>query len=110
MATPPPPDPTCEACKSPFDPGDHPVSFESAYLMLNICPQCVEAYVAEFGATCVNCEGHIVPHSQVAVYKGDQGETLLGHTTVRCNPAGNSFYGYWGKGVLNSTFTHIEQC
>ena len=101
---------TCDACATRFDPGNHTVRYESPYLMLNICPDCMEGYVARYGTTCVNCEGHIVPHSQVAVYKGDNGQDLFGHTTVACNPAGNSFYGYWGKGRLNSAFRCIEQC
>lgn|GEM_PF-1850613 len=104
------PDSDCDACNRRFDPGAHPVVYESVHLMLHVCPACIEGYITRYGARCINCEGRIVPHTQVAVYKGDHGETLLGHTTVACNPAGNSFYGYWGQGQLNSVFACIEQC
>ncbi|MBI5135730.1 MAG: hypothetical protein HZA24_00175 [Nitrospirae bacterium] len=100
----------CDTCGKAFDPARHPTVFESAYLMLHVCPDCIGGYVARHGTPCVNCQGHIVPHTQVAVYKGDHGEDLFGHTTVACNPAGNTFYGYWGKGRLESAFRCIEQC
>jgi len=100
----------CNTCQTTFDPGDHDTCYESIYLMLNVCPNCIVDYVARYGTPCVNCLQNIVPHSQVAVYKGDKGEDLFGHTTVACNPAGNSFYGYWGQGKLNSAFRCIEQC
>lgn len=102
--------PRCEACSDAFDPGTHPTCYESVHLMLHVCPACIEGYIREHGVTCINCEGWIVPHSQVAVYKLDGGEAAYGHTTVACNPAGNSFYGYWGRGELRSVFACIEQC
>ncbi|MFQ5509529.1 MAG: hypothetical protein ACE5FN_09370 [Leptospirillia bacterium] len=100
---------TCEACGDAFDPGTHAVCYESSYLMLNVCPGCMDGYIRQFGTVCVNCEERIPPHTQVAVYKTGE-ETHVGHTTVVCNPAGNTFYGYWGKGKLNSVFRCIEAC
>jgi len=101
---------TCEACGRAFDPASHPVSYESPFLMLRVCPGCVDEYVARHGTHCANCGGPIPPHSQVAVYPGHDGRTVVGHATVACNPAGNSFYGYWGKGALSSAFRNIEMC
>jgi hypothetical protein len=109
--TPPKPDSSpCDACGRPFRPEAHPRCYESPYLMLRVCPDCIEAYIRRHAATCVNCQGPILPHSQVAVYKGDAGGTEFGHATVACNPAGNSFYGYWGRGRLESVFRCIEAC
>jgi len=78
--------------------------------MLHVCPGCVDGYIRTHAAACVNCLGTILPHSQVAVYPGDDGRDVLGHATVACNPAGNSFYGYWGRGRLESVFRCIEAC
>jgi hypothetical protein len=100
----------CEACGRDFDPGALPVRFESSFLMLRVCPGCVDGYVRRHGTRCANCGGPVLPHSQVAVYTGDDGTALVGHATVACNPAGNSFYGYWGKGELTSAFCNIEMC
>jgi hypothetical protein len=100
----------CEACGRDFDPGAHPVRYESSFLMLRVCPGCVDAYVRRHGTRCANCGGPVLPHSQVAVYTGDDGAALVGHATVACNPAGNSFYGYWGKGELTSAFCNVEMC
>lgn len=103
-------DQSCQACNATFDPSDHPVVYESVHLILNVCPACIERYIDRFSTICINCEGRIMPHSQVAVYKLDGGKTSYGHVTVACNPAGNSFYGYWGQGELDSLFGCIEQC
>jgi hypothetical protein len=104
----------CDACGRAFDPGDHGATYDSPFLMLRVCPACIDAYVVDYGTRCANCGGPIAPHSQVAVYdpgNGGSGEgALVGHATVACNPAGNSFYGYWGKGRLTSTFRNIEMC
>jgi hypothetical protein len=103
-------DPRCAACGAPYRLEAHPTCYESVYLMLHVCPACIGDYIRRHGTSCVNCGGAIVPHSQVAVYKGDTGEPLYGHATVACNPAGNSFYGYWGRGRLESAFGCIEMC
>jgi hypothetical protein len=107
-------DRSCEACGRAFDPAEHAATYDSPFLMLRVCPTCIEAYVRRHGTRCANCGGPIPPHSQVAVYHSDEGGSdgaaLVGHTTVACNPAGNSFYGYWGKGRLASTFRNIEMC
>lgn len=102
--------PVCDACREPFRLDAHPTCYESPYLMLHVCPACVGAYIRRYATRCVNCDGAIVPHSQVALYKGDAGEALFGHATVACNPAGNTFYGYWGRGRLESVFGCIEAC
>lgn len=102
--------PPCDACDRPFAPAEHPRCYESPYLMLHVCPACVDGYIRRHAAVCVNCAGPILPHSQVAVYPGDDGRDLLGHATVACNPAGNSFYGYWGRGRLESVFRCVEAC
>jgi hypothetical protein len=103
-------DPRCTACGAEYRLDGHPTCYESVYLMLHVCPACIGDYIRRHGTSCVNCGGAIVPHSQVAVYKGDRGEPLYGHVTVACNPAGNSFYGYWGRGRLESAFGCIEMC
>ena len=100
----------CAVCRRGFDPGDHPARYESSFLLLRVCPDCVEGYVGRHGTRCVNCGGVILPHSQVAVYPGDSGRDLYGHATVACNPAGNTFSGYWGRGELTSAFRCIEAC
>ena len=102
--------PVCDACRRRFGPEAHRTCYESVYLMLHVCPACIGDYIGRHGTPCVNCGGAIVPHSQVAVYKGDSGEPLYGHVTVACNPAGNTFYGYWGRGRLETAFGCIEAC
>jgi len=103
--------PKCDACGNGYDLDDHRVCLESSYLMLHVCPACLDGYVRQYSAPCVNCQGRILPHSQVAVFKNDDpARPELAHTTVACNPAGNTFYGYWGKGELKSVFACIEQC
>jgi hypothetical protein len=103
-------DRSCEACGRAFDPAEHPATYDSPFLMLHVCPACIEAYVRRHGTRCANCGGAVLPHSQVAVYFEDDGRPIVGHTTVACNPAGNSFYGYWGRGALVSAFRNIEAC
>jgi hypothetical protein len=100
----------CEACGRAFDPAAHPATYDSPFLMMRVCPACIEAYVRRHGTRCANCGGAVLPHSQVAVYFGDDGKAVVGHTTVACNPAGNTFYGYWGAGALVSSFRNVEAC
>ncbi len=102
---------TCDACKRTFQLAEHgPSVVVSGYLLLRVCPDCTSGYSARYGTRCVNCDGWIEPHCQVGVYKLADQAVAISHATVACNPAGNTFYGYWGKGELSSRFGQIEMC
>ena len=74
-----------------------------------LCLNCLKNICEQYGTVCVNCGESIPPYSQVGVLKGNSGENLLIHMTTSCLTAGSAFYGYWGKGQLNS-FVEIEAC